>query len=255
MHKVRQAYRHKLKRRLGLSKGEAPASAPPRVTLSGRVTHVPPSEGWPALVSSYLGFDMEALEDKHRCLYMQKYVYPGSVIDGDVRLEGNVTSEDLRYAHSEDEHALDSGYVVILGDLYVDGCLEVVQEHDMFVAGSVHARALISNSANTLVRDTLTIEELVWLETSEEGGWLWAPVWQTPLMVRWVDQEGPDYRPDVPGRVVEAYAGQDTESEALSRIVEALSSSKERTVFRHVAKLAADSQLSELAEKIALHIG
>lgn len=255
--KVRAAYSHELDRRLGLGKGEPrPHHAAPAFESVGRVTHVEESAGWPSLVSRLLGIDIEALENEFGCLYLQKYVYPGTVITGDVHLSGDITSEDLRLIEAEgdgDEESfglseneeLGTGYVVVLGDLHIEGTLEVVGEYDLFVAGELHAENVISNSGNAVVSGGVHVEELVWLETSKEGGWFWAPTFNVPSMVLFIDGEGPGYRPEVSGRFVEVDRGE-KEAEAL---VHAVAKAEEGVpLFQRVCTLVQSGKAGALSQ-------
>ena len=249
---VRKAYSYELNQRLGLGKGEPPPSHPvPEFESAGRMTYVEEAEEWPALVSGLIGVNIEELENEYGCLYLQKYVYPGTVITGDVRLS-DVTTEELRVIQVEaeeehDEEELGTGYVVILGDLHIDGTLELVGEYDLFVSGELHAENVIGNSGNAIIAGGVHVENLVWIETSKEGGWFWAPTIEVPRMVLCVDGEGPDYRPQVSGRFIEEYTGE----EGMESLVKAVSRAEAKArLFQRVSALVQNGRASELGQAL-----
>ena len=132
---------------------------------------------------------------------------PGVVIAGDLALDGDTTTvalargelglpsakaEQVANAHERYIRAMEmEGYdghhddyiVVVLGDVNVVGDLEVVQYRPLYVAGDLYAKSVRGHTGNVVVRGALRVSEIVVWKTSEEGGLVWSPTIETPVMV------------------------------------------------------------------------
>lgn len=140
---------------------------------------------WWSLIQELVGLDFdEALGEAGE--YFTRDEKPAVIVGGDVHVEGDVSSAALAegkegYRPDDDR---DSFTMIVLGDLTVTGTLDVVQNAQLLVTGSVKARVVRGCSANLVAKGTIEAEELVVFEQSEEGGLLFGETIRTPLLVQ-----------------------------------------------------------------------
>ena len=139
----------------------------------------------------------ENLEDELDALLREAPVFEWS---GDLRIEGDVTSNELfaqlaGFEAPEGATAYDRSFgVLVRGNLEVSGVLSVAQYHDVFVVGDVQARSISSHTGNLVVSGRITADEVIAFECNEEGGLLHGASCGVPLLCRFSgDGGGPQW--------------------------------------------------------------
>ncbi len=149
----------------------------------GHVKEVGEGDWWP-FIQELVDFDFQGVLEEAGEHFIQDQK-PAVIIQGDLHIEGDVTSADLAegkpgYKEDEDrEHCT----MIVLGNLTVTGHLNIVQNAQLFVTGRVTARTIRGCSANLIAKGAIEARELICFEESEEGGVLYGASIRTPLCV------------------------------------------------------------------------
>ena len=116
--------------------------------------------------------------------------------EGDLRVEGDVASNTLLarlpgFEPPAGTRPPDTNFTVFIrGNLEISGVLKVVQYHDLYVMGDVHARSVSSHTGNLVVSGRITADEVIAFECNEEGGLLHGGSCRAPLLCRFSDDGG-----------------------------------------------------------------
>lgn len=152
----------------------------------GHVVELNESADWRPL-AALVDFDFDDRLDDDALLFTGQAM-AGVIIGGDVHVTGSVSSSELPFGRPgftpRETKESKRYFVVVLGDLIVDGDLKVVQYNDLLVTGRLRAKTIRGASANLIVKGRVEAEELICYEDSEEGGILYGASFHTPLLVR-----------------------------------------------------------------------
>ena len=121
-------------------------------------------------IGELLGFDFEEeLEEADPIIGEE---LPAVIIGGDLHFDRNMNSKDLAKGLKgfTGEHSDEGHWVVVLGNLTVNGNLIVEQCFDLMVSGTVNVHSYISHSANFVSPSHLTARDVILTEANEEGG-------------------------------------------------------------------------------------
>lgn len=114
----------------------------------------------------------------------------------DLTIEGDVSSNALLthlpgFEAPAGTRPPDTNFTIFIrGNLTVSGVLKVVQYHDLYVLGDVHARSISSHTGNLVVSGRITADEVIAFECNEEGGLLHGASCVAPLLCRFSDDGG-----------------------------------------------------------------
>jgi hypothetical protein len=157
-------------------------------------------------IAELLGLD-EAEAEELEAYIPDPYGMRGVVIASDLTIEGDTTTMEIAKgnwnqsnamtgqvgaAHSAYVEALaEDGYdglhedfvLVVLGDLKVTGTLNITQYRPLYVLGEVHAKNILGHTGNVVAKGAIHAAELIVWNTNSEGGLIWSPAIQNPVMV------------------------------------------------------------------------
>lgn len=124
-------------------------------------------------IGELIGFDFDDVLDDPDPI--TEVVADNVIIGGDLHVDGPINSKQLPQGKPGYTGQFEKHRVVVLGDLVVDGDLEIEQYFDLFVAGTVSAHSIRSCSANFVATGDVTVRDLVCTESSDEGGIFYTP--------------------------------------------------------------------------------
>ena len=147
-------------------------------------------------LAELVGFDLEELSDNDLEGPLEE-AWGGVIIGGDLTLRGNTTSGALPQALADftgfpesEEGYFPVYFIVVLGNLFVEGNLQVEQYRDLYVKGNVEVGSFASHSANFVCMGTLTARTLICTNPTDEGG-LFRP--SEVAAPAWISTGDPNY--------------------------------------------------------------
>ncbi len=150
-------------------------------------------------LAELIGFDFEGLaEELDGEEGVLEEAWGGVIIGGDLTIVGDTTSERLPNGLGgfgegypvSDEGYFPSYFIVVLGDLTVDGTLEVEQYRDLYVQGNINVKSYLSTSGNLICSGTLTAQDIICTNATDEGG-IFRP--SEAVAPAWVSTSDPNY--------------------------------------------------------------
>jgi hypothetical protein len=134
-------------------------------------------------IGDLMNFDLAANIDASYFVTDHFCSFPGIIIGGDLHIQGNTSSAKL--ASARVPPIRDSRfYVVVLGDLVVDGDLELLRYNSLLVTGKVKARAIYGTASNLVGLQSVVASELIAIDDGDERCRVYAKSMEAPLVVR-----------------------------------------------------------------------